>query len=107
MLVCPPGICSAWEAQQQAAITNPQHLCHRSLALTGGKVFDVPLRDPFTMQPMAAALGRLESIDLLSRAQSGAGRTYRYRAVFAGGVLLVSLEIDKDGKIAGASVENE
>lgn len=59
------------------------------------------------MQPMAAALGRIESLDLMARAQSGAARTYRYRAAFAGGVLLVSLELDKDGKIAGASVENE
>jgi len=59
------------------------------------------------VQPLAIALGRLKSVDLLRRERSGDARTYRYRATFTNAVLLVTLVLDKDGKIAEASMDYE
>jgi len=51
------------------------------------------------IQAQAKALGTLQSLELLSRSGSGGAHTSRYRAAFANGTVIMSLTLDRDGRI--------
>jgi D-alanyl-D-alanine carboxypeptidase len=59
------------------------------------------------IQAQAAALGTLRSLDLLSRSGSEGRRSSRYRATFDNGTVILSVTLDRDGKIAGLESAGE
>jgi hypothetical protein len=55
----------------------------------------------------AADRGDLVSLDLIGREESGAQRTYRYRATYGVDKLLITANLNADGVIAGWRWEEE
>lgn len=51
--------------------------------------------------------GALKSVELLARDESRGERTYRYRVAFASRAHVVTMKLNKEGKIAGLSAEEE
>ncbi len=60
-----------------------------------------------SIQSTLKAIGSLKSLDLLGRSEANGLRTYRYRATFADGVMLISMTLDAQGLISGMLVEPE
>ena len=59
------------------------------------------------IQAQVKALGPLQDLQLLSRGGSDGARTFRYRAVFTHGRVIMALTLDRDGRIAGLQNSNE
>jgi len=59
------------------------------------------------IQAEVKALGALQSLDLLSRAENNGFKTSRYRAAFANGTLIISLTLDREGRISGMKSDEE
>jgi hypothetical protein len=59
------------------------------------------------LQEQRASDGELKSVDLLARSESKGERSYRYRLTFADRTYIVSMTLNKEGKISGLSAEEE
>lgn len=59
------------------------------------------------IQAQVKALGPLQALELLARGGSDGARTFRYRAVFTHGRVIMALTLDRDGRIAGLQNSNE
>jgi D-alanyl-D-alanine carboxypeptidase len=60
-----------------------------------------------SIQAEMEVLGALQALELLSRSGPDGRRTSRYRATFANGKKLLTLTLDRDGKIAGLESAGE
>jgi CubicO group peptidase (beta-lactamase class C family) len=59
------------------------------------------------LQEQSQSDGALKSVELLARDESDGERSYRYRMTFANRTHVVTMTLNKDGKIAGLSAEEE
>jgi hypothetical protein len=59
------------------------------------------------LQEQSKSDGALKSVELLARDESDGERTFRYRMTFANRTHVVTMTLNKEGKIAGLTAEEE